>query len=219
MSNRAITRFSFFGAIIFHAVLLVAVAKPSLQKPIPSMPVTLTMHTVSKSSCEQATEETEADRPDTLQKKPTQQKQTAQKEKNTQDKPSTEPTPAPPSLLKPVEKQKKNTGASTSSAQAHQAAAASRPSPDLYLSKVRSRIEQKKFYPGFARRLNHEGMVYLHLVIAADGTIASLDIMRSSGHNTLDKAAMKAVRNAGPFPPLSEAEQQAVTIPLTYALY
>ncbi|MBW8065897.1 MAG: TonB family protein [Ferrovum sp.] len=47
------------------------------------------------------------------------------------------------------------------------------------------------------------GSVGVETVLNADGTVASVDIRRSSGHSALDQAALRIVRMAAPFQPFT----------------
>lgn len=53
-----------------------------------------------------------------------------------------------------------------------------------------------KFYPPRARRNGWEGTVVLDVLVAPDGTCAEASIHTSSGHDVLDKAALKMIRSA-----------------------
>jgi protein TonB len=94
------------------------------------------------------------------------------------------------------------------------------PQSGKYLSIVRTRIETKKHYPPFARNLQHEGTVIVNVTIGSGGAIISAGIVKSSGYASLDKAALEAVRKAGPFPsPTSFGLGQiSVTVPLAFKL-
>ena len=107
------------------------------------------------------------------------------------------------------------------SAKTSQKEQASSQTQDLFLSKIRSRIEHQKYYPRMAKRLNHEGVVHLKLVIAANGSIAELKLLMSSGYSSLDNAALEAVKKAAPFPDPQGNDRKsiALTIPLSYSLY
>ncbi|MDE1894221.1 MAG: energy transducer TonB [Pseudomonadota bacterium] len=56
-------------------------------------------------------------------------------------------------------------------------------------------------YPEEARRLGLHGNVLLTVVLNLDGSIKSIDVIQSSGHQILDSAAERIVRLAAPFPP------------------
>ena len=56
-------------------------------------------------------------------------------------------------------------------------------------------------YPMAARRLGLEGTVVLRVVVAADGTPASVVVLQSSGHAVLDGSALETVRARWRFVP------------------
>ena len=69
-----------------------------------------------------------------------------------------------------------------------------------YLEMVRLRIERHKKYPGIARVKNIEGRVVIRFVITPEGGVRALELAKSSRHKALDKAALRAVESAAPFP-------------------
>lgn len=54
----------------------------------------------------------------------------------------------------------------------------------------------RKSYPAVARRNGWEGTVVLDLRVNADGTLAEAAIHASSGHDVLDRAALRMIRGA-----------------------
>lgn len=58
-------------------------------------------------------------------------------------------------------------------------------------------------YPDEARRQQIYGKLQLSVAIRADGSVESVEINRSSGHRMLDAAAMRIVKLAAPYAPLS----------------
>jgi len=82
------------------------------------------------------------------------------------------------------------------------------------LRTIRSQIARVWTYPDAARRDGLEGTVWLRFRIAADGSVESVEVDRSSGHALLDDAAIKAVRRAGPYPPYGGP----IRYPFTYRL-
>ena len=82
------------------------------------------------------------------------------------------------------------------------------------LRTIGSQIARVWTYPDAARRDGLEGTVWLRFRIAADGSVESVEVDRSSGHALLDDAAMKAVRRAGPYPPYGGP----IRYPFTYRL-
>lgn len=59
-------------------------------------------------------------------------------------------------------------------------------------------------YPEQARRQNLAGSLVLSVDVLADGSVAQIRLLRSSGHDVLDEAAIRIVRLSGPFSPLPE---------------
>jgi len=49
-------------------------------------------------------------------------------------------------------------------------------------------------YPSVARRRGYEGVALISAEILVDGSVGALEIKMSSGHNILDRSALKAVR-------------------------
>lgn len=76
-----------------------------------------------------------------------------------------------------------------------------------YVQNWQQRIEQvgNARYPEQARRQGIHGQVRMLVAINRDGTIRDISVLQSSGHSVLDDAAVRIVRQAGPFPPFTEA--------------
>ena len=74
-----------------------------------------------------------------------------------------------------------------------------------YLEAWRSKIERigNLNYPEEAKRQNLSGSLILDVAINADGTVHSIELRHSSGYKLLDDAAIRIVRLAAPFAPLS----------------
>lgn len=82
------------------------------------------------------------------------------------------------------------------------------------------RVAELKRYPSSARLNGLEGRVVLKAIIRADGQLAEVSVVKSSGHAVLDAAAMEAVKLACPLhmkhpigPP-----QIVVSLPIVYSL-
>jgi len=69
-----------------------------------------------------------------------------------------------------------------------------------YLEMVRFRIERYKKYPAIARVRNIEGHVTIRFVITPEGVVREAKVVKHSGNKALDQAALKAVKDAAPFP-------------------
>lgn len=66
---------------------------------------------------------------------------------------------------------------------------------------VRGAILAQRGYPRAARRMGLEGTAMVRVTLRADGTLATPPVIdRSSGHDVLDREALRMVRAAAPFP-------------------
>ncbi|WP_175038455.1 TonB family protein, partial [Burkholderia stagnalis] len=77
--------------------------------------------------------------------------------------------------------------------------------PSDYVRQVFERINRSAIdrYPRLARLKHLDGRVGYRLVLAPDGTLVRCDI-QTSGEDTLDAAALDAIRAAAPFPKLPD---------------
>lgn len=69
---------------------------------------------------------------------------------------------------------------------------------DSYLQRLLARIEAEWRRPAVYGELKS----VLHFVVEADGTVRDLRVVEPSGHRPFDLAAVRAVQNASPLPPL-----------------
>jgi protein TonB len=67
---------------------------------------------------------------------------------------------------------------------------------------VRRKIESKKRYPIAAQRVGIEGRTGIKMTILKDGRLQKVEIVKPSGYEILDRAALQSVRDAAPFPPI-----------------
>ena len=84
-------------------------------------------------------------------------------------------------------------------------------------------VAARKFkrYPLVARDNNWEGKAEVRLVIGASGTIVSLQVKKSSGHEVLDKVALDMVARAmplTPIPPALRGREFAIEVPVVFSL-
>jgi protein TonB len=81
-------------------------------------------------------------------------------------------------------------------------------------------MEEVKKYPTEARLNQAQGKVVLKAIIRSDGSVEDVEIAQSSGHQTLDEAAVELSKVAGPFelPRPLEKPQLTVKIPMSYRL-
>ncbi len=75
-----------------------------------------------------------------------------------------------------------------------------------YLEAWRKKVERvgNLNYPDAAKRKKLYGDLLLRVSVRADGSVAEIKVLRSSGHKILDDAAVRIVRLAAPFAPFPE---------------
>ncbi|WP_376695002.1 energy transducer TonB [Wenzhouxiangella sp. EGI_FJ10305] len=67
-------------------------------------------------------------------------------------------------------------------------------------------------YPERARRQKLDGALVLSVDVFEDGSIGRIRVLRSSGHDVLDEAAVRIVRLSAPFAPLPEEIRREVDV-------
>ncbi|MBA3753682.1 MAG: TonB family protein, partial [Nitrospira sp.] len=82
------------------------------------------------------------------------------------------------------------------------------------------RIIELRHYPGTARLNGWEGKVVLKVSIRQDGHLKDVEVVKSSGHESLDQAAIEAVRRACPLHMKHELRAPMVVLhlPVSYSL-
>jgi protein TonB len=85
---------------------------------------------------------------------------------------------------------------------------------------IMRRMHELKRYPADARLDRAEGRVVLKAVIRSNGSVDAIEVFQSSGHQSLDKAAVDLLNLAAPFhfPRPMEKPQMTVKIPMSYRL-
>ena len=85
---------------------------------------------------------------------------------------------------------------------------------------IMRRMQELKRYPTEARLERAEGKVVLKAVLRSNGSIEAVEIFQSSGHLSLDRAAVDLLNLAAPFhfPRPLEKPQMTVKIPMSYRL-
>lgn len=73
-----------------------------------------------------------------------------------------------------------------------------------YLIKIKKKIMEIWTYPQEAFENNEEGDVVVKMSIDADGTLAEVTLLSSSGSTNLDEAALKVVEQSAPYEPLPD---------------
>ena len=91
-----------------------------------------------------------------------------------------------------------------------------------FLKIVSRKIEESKRYPRWAIDAGLEGKVVLRFTILRDGALGrELQLVKSSGTELLDNAAITAVKDAAPFPALPRAlkrEWLQIELPMDFRL-
>jgi periplasmic protein TonB len=67
-------------------------------------------------------------------------------------------------------------------------------------------------YPEQARRHNLAGSLVLSVDVLQDGSVEQIRVLRSSGHDVLDEAAVRIVRLSAPFSPLPDEIREEVDV-------
>jgi protein TonB len=81
---------------------------------------------------------------------------------------------------------------------------------------IRDLIVKHLQYPPAARRLGWNGAVTVSFVVLENGLARDIRIVKSSGHDILDQAVVKTIRQIQPFPrPPAKAE---LTVPIVFRL-
>lgn len=84
-----------------------------------------------------------------------------------------------------------------------------------YLELLKMRVGAFKKYPPEAKSRREQGRVKVRFRVDADGEIMSAEVVDGSGSRDLDRAAVKAVKSASPFP---RAPSGMFSYPLTLEL-
>ncbi|MDD9966140.1 MAG: TonB family protein [Myxococcales bacterium] len=74
-----------------------------------------------------------------------------------------------------------------------------------YLAEVRKAVQRARHYPYMAKRMGLEGTVVVRMTIDPHGHSNDVKVLRGSADDSLQRAALAAVRSAGPFPAVPKA--------------
>lgn len=69
---------------------------------------------------------------------------------------------------------------------------------------LKIKVESVLRYPELAAISGFQGTLYIKFDIMKDGSLANLELLRSSGYRILDDEALRAIRSAAPFQPLPD---------------
>ena len=79
----------------------------------------------------------------------------------------------------------------------------------------------KPSYPSLSRRRGEEGTVRLNILVNPDGSVARLELVKSSGHPRLDRAAIDTVQSSWKFEPARQGGMPVaawVIVPIQFTL-
>ena len=100
--------------------------------------------------------------------------------------------------------------------------ASSTPSPPPTLPHPADYLANPKpSYPSLSRRLGEEGTVRLNILVNPDGSVARLELAKSSGYPRLDQSAMNTVQSSWKFEPARQGGKPVaawVIVPIQFTL-
>ena len=86
---------------------------------------------------------------------------------------------------------------------------------DERFSKIQRAIQKHHKYPKRAQKMRHQGVVEVSFVFKKDGSVRDVKVIKSSGFETLDEAAVELINRAAPdFPTLDR--DYVIKIPVKY---
>lgn len=91
-----------------------------------------------------------------------------------------------------------------------------------YMQRLKEKIEGIWRYPSDAAEKGIYGDLYIRFTIKKDGKLGAVELIRTSGHKSLDDAAIKALKDAEPYWPLPDEwgrDGLAITGHFVYSLH
>lgn len=93
---------------------------------------------------------------------------------------------------------------------------------EIYEDSILKRIHRMKYYPLYARKMKMEGVVKLKFTIKREGKLKGhIAILKGCQHEVLNKAGVRTVLAANPFPPIPlelRSDEMTFTIDVAYRL-
>jgi TonB family protein len=92
---------------------------------------------------------------------------------------------------------------------------------DVWLTKLRQKLQNDLIYPYSALRKKQQGVVKLRLIVYCDGKLQKTKIIATSKHKTLDNASIELVPGIFPFLPFDAGvlgKTMEVDVPIYYIL-
>ena len=89
---------------------------------------------------------------------------------------------------------------------------------NAYRTAIRREIERHKRYPARAKMMRKQGVVSVSFSVGADGSLSGERVTTSSGDESLDNAALEAVRSARPVGPKPAGFASSVSVPISFTI-
>lgn len=87
-----------------------------------------------------------------------------------------------------------------------------------YKAALYREIERRKEYPMRAKMMRKQGVVHISFNVGNDGSLSGENVVKSSGDDSLDTAALKAVKRARPIGPKPHGFASNVSVPIRFSL-
>lgn len=220
------------GSIALHAVLLAWLVTPAADElaSVGEQAISVEILIGANSAAglaEQPVKIETQDQPEIEAAKPEQRQQEQHQEPKTADAESIAPAPIEQVERKPdppmpptevpkqtVETRTPQAPSAAASGVGHGASAA-----DVrYGGAVAARLARQKRYPADARSKREQGRAVVTFAIDGSGQLASVELVKTSGHAVLDREAVAVVRRAAPFPPPPGGVAVSYTLPVGFQL-
>ena len=89
---------------------------------------------------------------------------------------------------------------------------------NAYRAAIRREIERHKRYPARAKMMRKQGIVNVSFSVGGDGSLSGERVTKSSGDESLDNAALEAVRSARPIGPKPAGFASSVSVPISFTI-
>ena len=89
---------------------------------------------------------------------------------------------------------------------------------NAYRAAIRREIERHKRYPARAKMMRKQGVVSVSFSVSSDGSLSGERVTNSSGDESLDNAALEAVRSARPVGPKPAGFTSSVSVPISFTI-
>lgn len=136
--------------------------------------------------------------------------------------PKTPPQPAPPAPSSEPSTAPATAPSAPAAASASVSSAANQAARQSWQSRLLGHLARYKRYPTDARRRGIEGTSQVRFSLDGNGRVLSIELARSSGNASLDRATLAMIRRASPVPKppaeLLNAGQLEIVAPFIYSL-